>query len=45
MLLSSKFRIIDNFIYPNGRKLNITLALLFAVFFVVYINIVIFNLI
>lgn len=31
MLLSSKFRIIDNFIYPNGRKLNITLPLLFVV--------------
>lgn len=31
MLLSSKFRITDNFIYPNGRKLNITLPLLFVV--------------
>lgn len=37
MFLSIKFIIRDNFIYPNGRKLNIAMSIFWTVLFIVFI--------
>lgn len=43
MVLSSKTRIKNNFIYPNGNKFNITVAVILTISFVLYVNIVAFG--
>lgn len=43
LLISPKFRIKDNFIYPNEKRTNISLAVFFAVLFIIYMNKSIYN--